>query len=323
MNEPGLNEPVLKVDKLSKFYPVHQLWRQVGTVRALNEISFTLGTQETLAVVGESGCGKSTLAKLLMQIERPTSGAMIADGKPAGEMADYHKFIQMIFQDPYSSINPRKRAWQIIGEPLLIQGMPREQVKAKAELMMSTVGIRPEYAGRYPHMFSGDQRQRIGIARALMVHPRVVICDEPVSALDVSVQAQIINLLVELQKQHRLSYIFISHDLSVVRYLADRVLVIYLGKVVEFGSRDQIFNDPQHPYTRILLASSPRVEVNHKKPLLISGELPSRLNPPAGCAFHQRCASSTDLCREQAPELMAVGERQVACHHLGAKKHGH
>ena len=231
-------DPVIEARDLTKLYEVKNFFRTVGQVRALDGVSFSLGQQETLAVVGESGCGKSTLAKLLMQIESPTSGNIVFDGKPAEDFSLSQRLhlIQMIFQDPYSSLNPRKRAWESIAEPLIISDkLKRREAKEKAEAIMEKTGLRPEYSSRYPHMFSGGQRQRIGIARALVMNPKLIVCDEPVSALDVSVQAQILNLLLEMQEQQKLSYIFISHDLSVVKHIADKVLVIYLGQVVETG----------------------------------------------------------------------------------------
>lgn len=255
--------PLLEVRGLKKTYDVRSLFRKVGEVRALRGVSFTLNAGETLAVVGESGCGKTTLAKCLMRIETPTEGEIRIDGRAPHEIpeARFRRQIQMIYQDPYGSLNPRKQAWQIISEPLAINtGLSRRSRRVEAEEMMKLVGLRPELADRYPHMFSGGQRQRIGIARALMLKPKILLCDEPVSALDVSIQAQILNLLMDLQQKMGLSYIFISHDLSVVRHIADQVLVIYLGEPVEQGSRDSVFLNPLHAYTRTLLASIPALD---------------------------------------------------------------
>lgn len=256
-------KPLLKAVNLKKHYVLKKLFGTRGVVKALDGVSFELNKKETLAVVGESGCGKTTLAKALMQIEPLTEGDIQFDGVSVQDIpkAGFFKKIQMIFQDPYSSINPRRRAWEIISEPATVnEGVKGEEARKLALELMKKVGLRPEMAGRYPHMFSGGQRQRIGIARALTLRPQVIICDEPVSALDISIQAQVINLLLELQDEFDLSYIFISHDLSVVRHLADKVMVMYLGKVVEYGSREKIFFDPRHPYTKVLLASAPSVK---------------------------------------------------------------
>jgi dipeptide transport system ATP-binding protein len=296
-----------------------------GLVKALDGVSFQLAEKKTLAVVGESGCGKSTLARVLLGVEDATDGSVLYGGaeRMALAPAERLRMVQMIFQDPYGSLNPRKRAWQIIGEPLAVRGgLSRAEVRKQAEELMLKVGLRPEYSERYPHMFSGGQRQRIGIARALMLHPRVLICDEPVSALDVSIQAQVLNLLLDLQQEMGLSYVFISHDLSVVRHLADDVAVLYLGRLAELGTRDQIFSDPRHPYTRVLLASTPHIKATGAKERAeadprfrgIKGELPSPLNPPTGCAFHKRCPLATERCSRELPLLREVGGRQVACH---------
>ena len=311
-------DPVIEARDLTKLYEVKNFFRTVGQVRALDGVSFSLGQQETLAVVGESGCGKSTLAKLLMQIESPTSGNIVFDGKPAEDFSLSQRLhlIQMIFQDPYSSLNPRKRAWESIAEPLIISDkLKRREAKEKAEAIMEKTGLRPEYSSRYPHMFSGGQRQRIGIARALVMNPKLIVCDEPVSALDVSVQAQILNLLLEMQEQQKLSYIFISHDLSVVKHIADKVLVIYLGQVVETGRKEDIFSNPQHPYTQALLSCSPEIRTDKRKKPVIQGEIPSRLAAPVGCPFTSRCPSSKDICKKQRPILKTTnGEHKSACH---------
>lgn len=254
--------PILEAKNLKKTYKVGNMFDSSTTVDALGGVSFELFPGETLAVVGESGCGKSTLAKVLMGIETPTSGEVILKGKPKSDYAlqDYRKSVQLIFQDPYSSINPRKKAWQIISEPLAINtDMSKHDRKAAAEKLMAQVGLPPENSGRFPHMFSGGQRQRIGIARSMVLNPEILICDEPVSALDLSIQAQILNLLNDLQQEHGLSYIFISHDLSVVKHICDRVMVIYYGKIVEFGTREEVFENPQHEYTKTLLASVPTI----------------------------------------------------------------
>lgn len=309
--------PVLRVDHVQKRYPVKRLLRTVGSVKALSGISFALNRGETLAVVGESGCGKSTLAKLLMKIESPTEGGIFLGGTEIQNFSrmELLKEIQMIFQDPYGSLNPRKKAWQIISEPLMINTkLSRQECRDRAEAMMVKVGLGPEYADRYPHMFSGGQRQRIGIARALIMKPKVLVCDEPVSALDVSVQAQILNLLLRLQREMGLSYIFISHDLSVVRHIADRVLVVYLGKVVESGTADEIFQNPQHPYTQSLLDSTPTIPPRSTHANAITGEIPSPMKLPTGCAFHTRCPRAQDNCRRDVPVLEArTKTHMVSC----------
>jgi len=273
-------------------------------------------------VVGESGCGKSTLARLVTMIELPTSGTFTLDGANAVNAdADTRKRlrrqVQMVFQNPYGSLNPRKKIGTILEEPLAINtDLSASEREAAARETMTKVGLRPEQYGRYPHMFSGGQRQRIAIARALMLRPKIVVADEPVSALDVSIRAQVLNLLMDLQEEFNLAYLFISHDLGVVRHIADEVMVMYLGRSVEHGPKEAIFAGPRHPYTRALLASTP--VVNPKERLTrapLRGELPSPLNPPPGCAFHRRCPFATALCAESRPELREVDGRMVACHH--------
>lgn len=261
-NSTAKASPILEARNLKKQYKVGNMFDKDTMVEALGGVSFDLYPGETLAVVGESGCGKSTLAKVLMGIETPTSGEVILKGRPKSdyELQEYRKSVQLIFQDPYSSINPRKKAWEIISEPLAINtSMSKRERKAAAENLMVKVGLPPENSGRFPHMFSGGQRQRIGIARSMVLNPEILICDEPVSALDLSIQAQILNLLNDLQRDHGLSYIFISHDLSVVKHICDRVMVIYYGKIVEFGTREEVFENPQHEYTKTLLASVPTI----------------------------------------------------------------
>ena len=314
-----MRDLIIEAKDLTKTYDVKNFFRTVGSVRALDGVSFGLSKQETLAVVGESGCGKSTLAKLLMQIEAPTSGSIELGGKPAQEisLSERLHLIQMIFQDPYSSLNPRKRAWQSIAEPLIISDkISSKEAKEKAESIMAKTGLRPEYSNRYPHMFSGGQRQRIGIARALIMNPKLIVCDEPVSALDVSVQAQILNLLLEMQEEQQLSYIFISHDLAVVKHIADKVMVIYLGQVVESGPKENVFSNPQHPYTQALLSCSPEIRTeNRRKQIAIKGEIPSRFVTPRGCPFTSRCPQSKDICKSQRPQMKIVqGTHQSACH---------
>lgn len=312
---------VLRVADLKKHYKIKHGLSEPDIVKALDGVTFELKQNQTLAIVGESGCGKSTLAKTLMKIIPKTDGHYFLFGKDASDYSvkDFQEFIQMIFQDPYSSINPRKKAWQIIAEPLIINGScSKQQCIDTAKAMMLKVGLRPETCNRYPHMFSGGQRQRIGIARALVMNPKILICDEPVSALDVSIQAQVLNLLNELQEQLALSYIFISHDLSVVEHLADHVAVMYLGKIVEYGPKEQIFSNPQHPYTKALLSSTPYIDPNGEKKKFksLEGEMPSPINPPSGCAFHKRCQFAKDRCKLVSPPLREYNGRDASCHFL-------
>jgi dipeptide transport system ATP-binding protein len=288
--------------------------RRVG-LHALDHVSFTLDTRKTLAVVGESGCGKSTLARILAMLDQPTSGAVTIDGRPATPTdRTMRRSVQMVFQNPYGSLNPRKSVMSILEEPLLIAGISRDERRAAVHAMMARVGLRRDQAARYPHMFSGGQRQRIAIARALMLHPRIIVADEPVSALDVSVRAQVLNLLADLREEFGLAYVFISHDLSVVRYVADDVLVMYLGRVVEQGTRDAIFLTPRHPYTRALLAATPGIRSTRPQELP-QGEPPSPIHPPTGCTFHTRCPNATGTCRQVRPLLRQVDDHEVACHH--------
>ena len=292
-----------------------------ATVKALENVSFRLEAGRTLAVVGESGSGKSTLARLITMIEKPTAGTLIVNGRDvaaddAETRAALRRDIQIVFQNPYGSLNPRQKIGAALEEPLLVNTTMRAAERtAAARAMMEKVGLRPEFYERYPHMFSGGQRQRIAIARALMLNPKILVLDEPVSALDVSIRAQVLNLLADLQKEFQLAYLFISHDLSVVRHIADDVMVIYLGNAVEIGPRDAIFGAPQHPYTRALLAATPVADPGHKKErIILKGELPSPFNPPSGCPFHPRCPLVFERCRKEKPELTARAglESQVA-----------
>jgi len=314
---------VLTVDNLARHYHIGRgLFREAANLRAVNGVSFALEAGKTLAVVGESGCGKSTLARVLTLIEPPTSGSFVMDGIDGATPDEslrkqLRQTVQIVFQDPYGSLNPRKKVGAILEEPLVINtdldAQAREQA---AREMMALVGLRPEHYNRYPHMFSGGQRQRIAIARALMLKPKVVIADEPVSALDVSIQAQVLNLLMDLQDELGLAYLFISHDLSVVRHIADDVLVMYLGRPVEQGPKEAIFETPRHPYTRALLGSTPRVDRSQRtERVVLKGELPSPMDPPPGCAFHKRCPFATELCETKQPELKPLDGQLVACHH--------
>jgi dipeptide transport system ATP-binding protein len=308
---------VLVVENLQKTYKSPRAFQKALEVQALRGVSLSVQPGETLAVVGESGCGKSTLAKVLLKIEAATNGKLEIEGQDIQSLkaTDLPQYMQMIFQDPYSSINPRKKIFDIIGEPLKIKGDSAAEIESAVQSVAQLVGLRPELLARYPHMLSGGQRQRVGIARALVTRPKLIVCDEPVSALDVSVQAQVLNLLLDLQQQRNLSYLFISHDLGVVRFLAHRVAVMYLGRIVEIGSRDAIFSKPLHPYTQLLLKSTPLLAKSGEEEKIEATELPSPLNPPSGCSFHTRCPYMTDLCREKTPELRSVAGSQVACHY--------
>ncbi len=313
---------LLEVNNLRKTYELRRLFSKPGLIKALDGVSFSLEKGKTLAVVGESGCGKSTLAKCLMLIEDITDGEAVFEGRSLKDTPpqEWRKQVQMIFQDPYSSLNPRRKCLDIIAEPLVIQGgFPKDQIYARAREMMAKVGLRPEFESRYPHMFSGGQRQRIGIARALMLRPKLLICDEPVSALDVSIQAQVLNLLMDLQDEFGLSYLFISHDLSVVRHVADQILVMYLGQVMEYGPRDLIFKSAQNPYTQALLASHPHLDqaehgLSDGPRAVVQGELPSPLNPPPGCPFQKRCPHVFERCISEKPALYEVAGRLSRCH---------
>ncbi|HEY0124510.1 MAG TPA: oligopeptide/dipeptide ABC transporter ATP-binding protein [Rhizobium sp.] len=308
--------PLLSVDRLSTHYSA-----TVGTVRAVDDVSLEIGEGETVALVGESGCGKSTLGKSLMRLVNPSSGRVTFKGRDvsamsAKELRSIRRNIQMIFQDPFASLNPRQTIRAILTAPLAVHGVGdrrrRDQIAAS---MVEHVGLPPDALDRYPHEFSGGQRQRIGIARALILQPELVICDEPVSALDLSIQAQILNLLVEMKTELSLSYLFISHDLSVVRYFADRVLVMYLGRIVESASTSALWTGAKHPYTQALLAAVPDPS-RRRQAAPITGDLPSPHNPPSGCRFHTRCPLATDLCRAEDPALRQFhGDHAVACHH--------
>src|SRR5882724_4314688 len=307
---------------LKRSYEIKQSWfRKPAHLHAVGGISFELNEGRTLAVVGESGCGKSTLARLITLIEEPTAGTLTLDGidaahPPASARRQLRRTVQIVFQNPYGSLNPRKRVGAILEEPLLINTkLSKAERRAQALDMMAKVGLRPEQYGRYPHMFSGGQRQRIAIARALMLQPRIVVADEPVSALDVSIRAQVLNLLMDLQAELDLAYLFISHDLGVVRHIANEIIVMYLGRIVEFGPRDTVFAQPRHPYTRALLASTPAVDPAARSVrVAVRGELPSPLDPPPGCAFHKRCSFASAECARTRPELRRVDGRLVACH---------
>ena len=312
---------VLEGRNLTRDYAVKRgTFKEAAIVKALAGVSFSLDAGRTLAVVGESGSGKSTLARLVTLIETPTSGSLAINGRDVTlantvERTQLRRDIQMVFQNPYGSLNPRQRVGAAIEEPLLVNtGMKPVDRTATARAMMAKVGLRPEHYDRYPHMFSGGQRQRIAIARALIMRPKILVLDEPVSALDVSIRAQVLNLLAELQEDMNVAYLFISHDLSVVRHIADHVLVMYLGHAVEIGTREVIFSDPKHPYTRALLSATPVADPGAKKErIILQGELPSPFNPPPGCPFSSRCPIVIEKCRAERPPLEGGPSHSVAC----------
>ena len=313
------DELVVEATDLRRVYQIRRsLFHKPAELQAVGGVSFRIARGRTLAVVGESGCGKSTLARMVTLIEKPTSGSLQLIGidtaaPPAGRTSELRRAVQLVFQNPYGSLNPRKKIAAVLEDPLTINtDLPRAKRQDKARRMLARVGLRPEFANRYPHMFSGGQRQRIAIARALMLEPRLLVADEPVSALDVSIQAQVLNLLADLQVELGLAYLFISHDLGVVRHIAHEVLVMYLGHAVEQGDKLRLFARPLHPYTQALLASTPGLGLQR---IVLKGELPSPLDPPPGCVFNTRCAHATPRCIAQRPLLRVVDARQVACHH--------
>ncbi|MFL6827848.1 MAG: ABC transporter ATP-binding protein [Bradyrhizobium sp.] len=314
---------LLEVTDLKKHYPVRAgiLRRAVGTVHAVDGVSFSLGFGETLGLVGESGCGKSTVARSILRLVEPTSGSIRLNGRDItrlrkAELRPNRRSMQIIFQDPFASLNPRMTAGDIVGEPLTVHGLATGNKKRErvAELF-EQVGLRPDQMHNYPHQFSGGQRQRICIARALSLGPSLIVCDEPVSALDVSIQAQVINLLIDLQRKHHFSYLFIAHDLAVVAHISHRVAVMYLGRVVEIAEKTELFANPRHPYTQALLASVPLADPKTKRLTpLIEGDVPSPINPPSGCAFHTRCRYAMERCKIETPQLVEVGGvHRVAC----------
>ncbi|MEL7650204.1 MAG: dipeptide ABC transporter ATP-binding protein [Sedimentibacter sp.] len=297
--------------------------RKKSLVQAVSGVSFKIYQGETLSLVGESGCGKSTLGRLLINLIEPTSGNVTFEGAEVQkldkkEMRQLRKKMQIIFQDPYASLNPRMNVCKLIAEPLETHKIykTKKETEDRVKELMEKVGIRKEFINRYPHQFSGGQRQRIGIARALALNPRLVVCDEPVSALDVSIQSQVLNLLDDLQNEMNLTYLFISHDLSVVRHISDRVCVMFLGKICEIGSTEDIYERPLHPYTKFLIEAVPKPDPKLRKEdrKILTGEIPSPVNPPSGCRFHTRCPYAKDICSEQEPEMKDYGDRSAACH---------
>ena len=327
MPETENRPPLVEAENLFKYYPIRGgvFYKEVASVKAVDGVSLTIGKGETLGLVGESGCGKTTFGRAILRLEEPTAGQVRFEGEDilaynAQQMRMLRKSMQIIFQDPFSSLNPRKTVSHIIGEPLLIHGMKnRAQRDQRVLELLRVVGLRKEHMRRYPHMFSGGQRQRIGVARALALNPKLIVCDEAVSALDVSIQAQVINLLKDLQQRFKLTYLFISHDLSVVEHVSDRVAVMYLGKIVELSGRDHLYRTPLHPYTQALLSASPLPDPGARRQrIILRGDVPSPINPPPGCRFHPRCLYARQICSEQAPELVdAKPGHQVACHFAG------
>ena len=323
MSAPAPEAPLLEVrDLVKEFHVGGGLFGKPGVVRAVNGVSFTIRRGETLGLVGESGCGKTTTGRCILQLERPTRGEIVFEGRELTTLADaelrrVRRRMQVIFQDPYSSLNPRMTVGQIIAEPLAVHGIVPDGARraARVQDLLRHVGLLPQHAHRYPHQLSGGQRQRVGVARALALEPSLIVCDEPVSALDVSIQAQIINLLEDLQAELGLTYLFVAHDLSVVRHISDRVAVMYLGKIVELADRKSLYEDPLHPYTRALLSAvpipDPALEAQRER-IVLGGEVPSPLRPPSGCVFHPRCPIAVDRCRDEVPALREIRPRHWA-----------
>ena len=321
------NKTLIKVENLTKHFPITRgiiIQRQVGAVQAVDNISFEIREGETLGLVGESGCGKSTTGRTILQLHRATSGQVFYDGTNLTEISDdkmrkYRRDLQIIFQDPYASLNPRMTVGSIIAEPLEVHGIgTKQERRERVKELLALVGLNPYFINRYPHEFSGGQRQRIGVARALALNPKFIVCDEPIAALDVSIQAQVVNLLEDLQKEFGLTYLFIAHDLSMVRHIADRTAVMYLGKIVELADRDELYGTPLHPYAKALLSAVPipnPVKERERKRIILEGDVPSPVNPPSGCRFHPRCPVAEDICKEKEPEWREVSDDHwVACH---------
>jgi len=320
-----MTETLLKVENLKKYFPIKKgllFQRHMGDVKAVDGVSFEIRRGETLGMVGESGCGKSTIGRTILRLLEPTKGKVIFEGEvlndlSSEEMRKMRSKMQIIFQDPYASLNPRMRVGDIIGEPIMIHRiLTCAEREKRVRKILDVVGLSPYHGARFPHEFSGGQRQRIGIARALAVNPKLIICDEPVSALDVSIQAQVINLLEDLQKEFDLTYLFIAHDLSVVKHISNRVAVMYLGKMIELSNSEELYKNPQHPYTIALLSAVPVPDPKVKKDrIILKGDVPSPVNPPSGCRFHTRCPKTQDICMEQDPKFKDIGnDHYVACH---------
>lgn len=321
-----MNDIILEAKSIKKHFPIKKgfFMREVGQVKAVEDIDLTIHRGETLGLVGESGCGKSTLGRTLIRLYEPTGGTIKFDGADfinlkGEQLRQKRRDIQMIFQDPYASLDPRMTVGQIVEQPFIIHNMlGKTERQTRVKQLLELVGLKASHVNRYPHEFSGGQRQRISIARAIALNPKLIICDEPVSALDVSIQAQILNLLKDLQEKLKLTYLFISHDLSVIEHVCDRVAVMYLGRIVELSTREELFNNPRHPYTRALLSSIPTIGEGKKKMhKILTGEIPSPINPPSGCAFHPRCSFKVDACTKQVPLLTeepGQSKHFKACH---------
>lgn len=318
-----MKTPVIQVENIKKYFPIKKglFNKRNEFIKAVDGLSFTINQGETFGLVGESGCGKSTTGRMIMKLIESTEGKITLQGEEITNLTEeefrpFRKDIQMIFQDPFASLNPRMKIGDIIEEPLIIHGFSKKNRRSKVNELLNIVGLNRHYASRYPHQFSGGQRQRVGIARALVLNPKLIIADEPVSALDVSIQSQILNLLKELQTEFDLTYLFIGHDLSVIEHISDRVGVMYLGKIVEISDRDELYKDPLHPYTKSLLSAVPVPDPRAKKErIILRGEIPSPANPPSGCTFHTRCPYAIDKCKVEIPEFKEVAKRRfVACH---------
>lgn len=315
-----MSEILVQAKNIKKYFPTGE---KNKVVKAVDDISFEIYKGETLGVVGESGCGKSTTGRMVLKLLECTEGSVLYKGRDINkvkgkEMRSLRKEMQIIFQDPYASLDPRKTVFQILAEPFQIHnpGMKKEEIYKEVEKLIECVGLRPEHILRYPHEFSGGQRQRVGIARAIALHPEFVVCDEPVSALDVSIQAQVINLMQDIKKEFNLTYMFISHDLRIIKHFCDRVMVMYLGNIVEMGTKESVYGKQRHPYTKALLSAVANVKKNeNKQRIILKGDIPSPVNPPSGCPFHPRCSSCMDICKEKKPELRTMEDgTRVACH---------
>ncbi len=326
MSSGNGGDPLIEVRSLKKYFPIRKglLQREAGRVHAVDDVTFAVREGETLGLVGESGCGKSTLGRTIVRLLEPTAGAVVFEGRDISSLGTralrpLRRQMQMVFQDPYASLNPRKRVGSIIGTPMKIHGVERSERRQRVQELLGTVGLSPEHYNRFPHEFSGGQRQRIGVARALALRPKLIVADEPVSALDVSIQSQMLNLLDDLQKELRLTYIFIAHDLGVVRHVSNRIAVMYLGKLVELAPAEELYQRPIMPYTEALLSAVPIPDPDlsqKRERIVLEGDVPSPINPPSGCRFHPRCRYMTDICREVEPPLTDYGHGHLAaCHH--------